>query len=119
VKPASEPAAQPCDRPAAGAIPPTEENDMETLQSNELPKIATRSRKWWLIAIAVSVCALSWVALAIGLLLGVGFTPRVVLATAAALSTEALVWIVAAVLGLRAFEARQRIWQRLKSIVAR
>lgn len=92
---------------------------METLQSSERPKITTRSRKWWLIAIAASICALSWIGLAIGLFLGVGFTPRVVLVTAAALSSEVLVWIVAAVLGLRAFEARQRIWQRLRRIVAR
>lgn len=81
--------------------------------------VAPRSRRWWLIAIAASVCVLSWIALAVGLVLGVGFTPRLVLATAAALSSEALVWIVAGVLGLRLLEARQRIWQRLRALAGR
>lgn len=78
-----------------------------------------RSRGWWLIATAAGVCVASWIALGVGLYVGAGFTPRLVLVSMAAISSEALVWIVAAVLGLRVFEARRRIAQRLRDTLRR
>ena len=89
---------------------------MQTETSTVVATPVVRSRKWWLIAIAAAICVASWIALAAGLLLGVGFTPRLVLATAAALSTEGLMWLVAAVLGLRLFEARRKVWQRVRAV---
>lgn len=89
---------------------------MQNPPSAEIATPEPRSRKWWLIAIAAGLCLASWIALAVGLLLGVGFTPRLVLATAAALSTEALMWVTAAVLGLRLFEARRKVWQRVRAV---
>lgn len=89
---------------------------MQTPTSADIAVSTPRSRKWWLIAIAAGFCLASWIALAVGLLLGVGFTPRLVLATAAALSTEALMWVTAAVLGLRMFEARRKVWQRVRAM---
>lgn len=89
---------------------------MQTPTSADIAVPAPRSKKWWLIVIAAGLCLASWIALAVGLLLGVGFTPRLVLATAAALSTEALMWVTAAVLGLRMFEARRKVWQRVRAV---
>ncbi len=76
-------------------------------------------RPWRWIALGGVVCLLAWIALAVGLTLGVDRTTRVVLVTVAAVATEGLVWLSAFVLGLRVFEARQRLWQTLRSRIAR
>jgi hypothetical protein len=99
---------------AAGTLL-NQENCMQTSTSTGITAPAPRSRKWWLMMAAAGICLASWIALAVGLLLGVGFTPRLVLATAAALSTEGLMWITAAVLGVRLFEARRVVWQRVRA----
>ena len=78
--------------------------------------LVARRRRRWVIGIAATICIASWIALACGLLLGVGFQARLVLATAAALSTEALVWISAAMLGLSLFQARRELWQRIRAL---
>lgn len=58
-----------------------------------------------------AVC--SWIALAVGLYLDVGRGARVTLAILAALGTEALFWVTAALLGVSVVEARKRIWWRI------
>ncbi len=55
-------------------------------------------------------CALAWIGLAAGLVVGVGTPLRVVLVTAAAVTTEVLFWAVALLLGLKVVEARRKIW---------
>ncbi|WP_394001255.1 hypothetical protein ACF3M1_12910 [Luteimonas sp. WGS1318] len=72
-------------------------------------------RPWRWIALGGVVCLLAWIALAAGLMLGVDRTTRLVLVTVAAVATEGLVWLSAFLLGLRVFEARQRLWQALRS----
>ena len=86
--------------PAAGATQPTR-------------------RTWWVLGIGATVCLLSWLALGIGLLLGVGFTPKLILVTAAALTTEALIWLTAGMFGLSVLQARQRIWRALRDLPKR
>ncbi|MEF3081585.1 hypothetical protein V3391_05085 [Luteimonas sp. SMYT11W] len=46
-------------------------------------------------------------------------TTRLVLVTVAAVATEGLVWLSAALLGLRVFEARRQLWQTLRARVLR
>lgn len=74
-------------------------------------------RKWWVLGIGAAVCALSWVALGLGLALGFGFTAKLVLATLAAVSTEGFIWLTALVLGMRAYEVRRRLMQRIRALV--
>ena len=76
-------------------------------------------RKGWVLGIGATVCLLSWLALGVGLLLGVGFAPRVILVTAAALTTEALIWLTAGVFGLSVFQARQRVWRAVRDLPKR
>lgn len=76
-------------------------------------------RPWRWIALGGVVCLLAWIALAVGLALGVDRGTRLVLVTAAAVATEGLVWLSAFLLGLRVFEARQRLWQALRTRVVR
>lgn len=76
-------------------------------------------RPWRWIALGGVICLLAWVAVAVGLTLGVDRTTRIVLVTVAAVATEGLVWLSAFLLGLRVFEARQRLWQALRSRFAR
>ena len=71
-------------------------------------------RKWWVVGIGATICLLSWLALGVGLMLGVDFTPRLILAAVAAVTTEALIWLTAGVFGLTVFQARQRIWRALR-----
>lgn len=53
----------------------------------------------------------AWIALGVGLYLKVEFGPRMALAIAAAVTTEALFWSAAALLGVSVVEARKRIWR--------
>lgn len=48
------------------------------------------------------------------LVLDVDFPARLALVTAAAVTTEALFWLIAAAFGLTVFEARQRIWRTIR-----
>ncbi|QYC11129.1 hypothetical protein [Brevundimonas nasdae] len=61
--------------------------------------------------LVAAVCA--WIALGIGLYLDVDRGARITLAIVAAVSTEALLWTVAALLGVSVVEARKRIWRRI------
>ena len=61
-----------------------------------------------------SVAAVAaWAALGIGLYLGVERGTRLILAIVAAVTTEALFWTVAALLGVSVVEARKRIWRKI------
>lgn len=61
--------------------------------------------------LVAAVCA--WISLGIGLHLDVDRGARITLAIVAAVSTEALFWTVAALLGVSVVEARKRIWRRI------
>lgn len=61
--------------------------------------------------LVAAVCA--WISLGIGLYLDVDKGARITLAIVAAVSTEALFWTVAALLGVSVVEARKRIWRRI------
>lgn len=54
-------------------------------------------------------------ALAIGIGLGAGTATMFILATLAALTTEGTIWLDALLLGVSAYQARQRLWQQLRS----
>lgn len=58
-----------------------------------------------------AVCA--WISLGVGLYLDVGRGTKLILALAAALTTEATFWTVAALLGVSVFRARSLIWRRI------
>jgi hypothetical protein len=79
----------------------------------------THPWKRWLLIGGGLVCLAAWIALFAGLALDVERGRLLVLATAAALSTEALVWLAALALGLKVFEARRVLIGRLASLVAR
>ncbi len=70
--------------------------------------------RWRWLRLAVGVCLLTWLALGIGLVAGLGFTPMVVLATLTAVSTEGLIWLTALLLGMNVYSARRHLWQRLR-----
>jgi hypothetical protein len=72
-------------------------------------------RKWTWIALAGTACLLSWVALAAGIALKVGTGTMLVLATMAAVTTEGTVWLAALLLGVSAYQARRRLWKKLRS----
>lgn len=73
-------------------------------------------KPWRWIALGGIVCLLAWLALAVGLAIGVDRTTRLVLVTVAAVATEGLVWLSALLLGLRVFEARRRLWEKLRGV---
>ena len=79
----------------------------------------TRPWKRWLLVVGGLICALSWIALLAGLALDVERGGLLLLATAAALSTEALVWLAALALGLKVFEARRVLIDRCKRVIGR
>lgn len=72
-------------------------------------------RKWKWIALAGVACLLSWVALALGIALKAGSGTMLVLATLAAVTTEGTVWLTALLLGVNAYQARRRLWEKLRS----
>ena len=81
----------------------------------EKPGLLKKGRKFmWSLVIALAIAAVvAWIALGIGLYMGVEFKPRLILAVAAALTTEGLFWTTAAALGVSVVEARKRIWRRI------
>lgn len=70
--------------------------------------------KWCWIAVAASICVLSWLALGAGVMLGAGTGTRVVLAGIAALATEGTVWLAALLLGMSAYQVRRQVWGKLR-----
>lgn len=88
---------------------------MSNIENTAHPQRTQRSqRPWRWIALAGVVCVLAWIALAIGLVMDVDRGTRLILVTIAAVATEGLVWLSAALLGLRVFEARQHLWRKLR-----
>lgn len=87
----------------------------ETVTPSPSRGLVSTSRRWlWALVALIAVAALAaWIALGVGIWLDVGRGAMFVLALAAALSTEALVWTTAAALGMTVFEARRRIWRRI------
>jgi hypothetical protein len=71
---------------------------------------------WRWIALGGVVCGFAWIALGVGLVLGVDRAMRLVLVTTVALVSEGLVWLTALLLGLRIFDARRRLWQMLRGL---
>lgn len=70
-----------------------------------------RNRIW--IKLAGAVCLLSWVALAVAIGLKVDTATMLALATLAAVTTEGTIWLAALLLGVSAYQARQRIREKL------
>ncbi|MBD7987605.1 hypothetical protein H9645_06130 [Luteimonas sp. Sa2BVA3] len=75
---------------------------------------ATQRRKWMWIKLAGTACLLSWVALAVGIGLKVDTGAMLVLATLAAVTTEGTIWLAALLLGVSAYQARRRLWEKLR-----
>jgi len=69
-------------------------------------------RRWVLVG-GAAICAICWVALGIGIATDVSKGTLFVLAMLAAVATEGLFWVAAAVLGVTTFQARRRIWRWL------
>jgi hypothetical protein len=68
-----------------------------------------------LIGIAgLTVFLASWIAVGVGFAIHVDKSTWVILVVVAAFATEALIWCIAAVLGLGILEARNRIWRWLR-----
>lgn len=65
--------------------------------------------RYGILAAVATVCVASWIALGIGLGLGFDRSWRLTFAIAAALSSEALMWTTAAVLGIGLVEMLGRI----------
>jgi len=85
---------------------------VETAMTESHP---AQRRKWMWIKLAGIVCLLSWVALAIGIGLGAGTGTMLVLASLAALATEGMIWLAALLLGVSAYQARRRLWEKIRS----
>ena len=65
----------------------------------------------------MGVCALSWIFLGLAILLDWPNAVLIGAVIAAAVSTEALLWVGGALLGWTAFANRARIWNRLTGSV--
>lgn len=72
-------------------------------------------RQRWLLALAAAVCLLCWLAMGLSLALDADRTLRLVFVIAAALSTEALLWLLAVVLGVSALQPRRHLWRKLEA----
>ena len=75
----------------------------------------THRRKWLWIKLAATAALLSWVALAAGIVMDAGTTAMFVLATLAAVTTEGTIWLAALLLGVSAYQARRRLWEKIRS----
>lgn len=76
-------------------------------------------RKWWLVKVGAGACLLSWVAVGVGFAVKVDFATWFILLTIAALTTEGLFWLIAAVFGMTMFEARKSIWRAVQELPKR
>ncbi|AWV06198.1 hypothetical protein [Marilutibacter maris] len=77
------------------------------------PASPSHRRTRWLY-LGAAVCVTAWLALGTGLAIGVGRTALIVLTTAAALTTEGMIWLTALVLGVNVYSARRQLWQKLR-----
>lgn len=92
---------------------------MSASSANETTEQQKMRRKWRWIGLSGVICLLSWIALAVGLLVQVDTGTRILLVSAAAVTTEGTFWLAALLLGVSVFKARQRLWQTVKSLLAR
>lgn len=97
---------------SATPLPASTPSQTTPVPTSSTPTVAASRWRW--LRLAAGVCLLTWLALGIGLVAGVGFTPRLVLATLAAVSTEGLIWLTALLLGMNVYSARRHLWQRLR-----
>jgi hypothetical protein len=101
-------------------VAPTEANPESDGMKDAPPSPRLRSKaRRWLLPAAATLCIASWIALGAGVATGAGKGTMLVLATSAALTTEGLVWLSAMLLGLRAFEARRYLFDRVRRAVSR
>ena len=68
------------------------------------------------LVVTSAVCVVSWLAVGVGLAIGVSKTAAIVLFVLALVISEVLFWVVAVVLGVSMLESRKQIfaWLRLK-----
>lgn len=71
-------------------------------------------RKWMWIKLAGVACLMSWVALVAGIGLDVDTGTMLILATVAAVATEGTIWLAALLLGVSAYQARRRLWEKIR-----
>jgi hypothetical protein len=69
--------------------------------------------KWIVVSTIASLCAASWLAVGVGLIVRPSLHAWTGIVTAAAVSTEMLFWAVAGALGVTVIQARHRIWARI------
>ena len=74
------------------------------------------SKKKLALGLTAALCLVSWLALGVGLAIGVSKTAAIVLFVLALVISEVLFWVVAVVLGVSMLESRKQIfsWLRLK-----
>ena len=75
--------------------------------------ISRRHLKWIIVSIIASICAASWLAVCVGLVVRFPLPIFTGVVTVAAISTEALFWTVAGALGVTVIQARHRLWARI------
>lgn len=73
-----------------------------------------RRKTRWLLGAGSAICLMSWLAFAVGMVLDLSFAALLALATVAAVLTEGLLWLAAALLGMRAFQARRYLWEGVR-----
>jgi hypothetical protein len=66
--------------------------------------------KWIIVWGLASICAASWLAVGVGLVVRLSLPVWTGIVTAAAVSTEILFWAVAGALGVTVIQARHRLW---------
>ena len=73
-----------------------------------------RRKTRWLLGAGSAICLMAWLAFTVGMVLDLGFAALFVLATVAAVLTEGLLWLAAVLLGVRAFQTRRYLWERVR-----
>jgi hypothetical protein len=71
---------------------------------------ARRHFRWIIVAALGSACAASWLAVCVGFFVRFSLRIWTVIVSAAAISTEVLLWATAAALGVTVIQARHRLW---------
>lgn len=97
-------------RPSERAI----DREMNQPQIESGPTPASARRKWQWIGAAAGFCAISWIALGVGIALDAGTGTMIVLASLAALTTEGTIWLAALMLGLSAYQVRRQLWENVR-----
>ena len=90
------------------------EAQARSLPAADLQSQPAQRRKWVWIKLAGAACMLSWMALAVGIGMEVDTSTMLVLATLAAVTTEGTIWLAALLLGVSAYQARRRLWEKIR-----